>query len=144
MQRPGGITFLAVLCFLGALVCVLAALVFFLGFGLAGAGVKAAGAGTGGMAALMGLGAAGGVLFLIFGAIDVVVGVGLWKLCNWARILTIILTALALLMAGIGLLTSLLHFNLFVLVFQLIFVGIYILILWYMFQPHVKKAFGVA
>jgi len=142
MERPTGVTILAVLNFVGALLCVLGALLFFLGLGLAGAGAKTTGAGTGGMALLMGLGAVGGVIILIFGAIAVLVGVGLWKLRNWARILTIVLTALSLLFAVLGLLTSLLHFQLFALVFRLVFVAIYALILWYMFQPHVKQAFG--
>jgi membrane protein implicated in regulation of membrane protease activity len=37
---------------------------------------------------------------------------------------------------------SLLHFQLFGLVFRLVFVAIYALILWYLFQPRVKQAFG--
>ena len=139
MNRPTGITTLAVWFFVGALMCAVVALLFF-----GGLGVKVTGVGAGGMGVLTGLGTGGGVVFLIFSAIDVVVGVGLWKLCSWARTMTIILVALALLLAATRLLTSLLHFNLFVLAFQLIFVGVYILILWYMFQPHVKQAFGVA
>lgn len=143
MERPTGVTILAVLNFLGALLCVLGALLFFLGLGLMGAGAKATGAGTGPAAMLMGLGALGGVVFLVFAALAVVVGIGLLKLRNWARILTIVLTSLSLVLGLLGLVTTLLHFVLFTFVFQLIFLGIYAWILWYMFQAHVKQAFGV-
>ncbi len=140
MERPIGVTVLAILDFLGALLCIGGGLVLLLGMGIAGAGMMQQSRGGG--AFLAGLGAVGGVVCLIAAAISALVGFGLWKLRNWARILTIVFSGLGILGGLPGLATALLHFNLPTLVFTLVFLGIYALIIWYMFQPHVKQAFG--
>jgi hypothetical protein len=54
-----------------------------------------------------------------------------------------VFSALGLLFSAFGILTGLLHFHLLPFMFRwLVFVPIYVWILWYMFQPHVKQAFG--
>ena len=45
-------------------------------------------------------------------------------------------------MGALGLMGSLLAFEIFSFVLQLVFVAIYGLIAWYMMQPDVKRAFG--
>jgi len=142
MDRPTGVTIVAMLNFLGALFCVLGGLLLFVGLGVAGAAAQTRRGGTGVMALLMGMGALGGVVCLVAAALSVIIGIGLWKLRNWARVLTIVFTALGLLFCVFGILTGLLHFHLVLVVFRLVFMAIYVLILWYMFQPHVKQAFG--
>lgn len=142
MERPTGVTVLAILDFLGALILICAGLAFLLGMGIAGAGMMSQARGGG--AFLAGLGAIGGVVFLVFAAISALIGIGLWKLKNWARIVTIVFSGLGILGGLLGLLTALLHFSVFTLVFRLVFIGIYALIIWYMLQPDVKKVFGVA
>jgi len=146
MERPTGITIIAMLSFIEALWCVLVTLSSFWGVGLEVAGAKAASAGTRGiMALLMSWGGVIGVVMLVSGVIAVVVGVGLLKLRNWSRILTIILTALSLvLLAASLLLTLLLHFVLLASIFDLVYAGICVWILWYMFRPHVRQAFGTS
>ncbi len=144
MERPTGVTILAILNFLGAgLYALLAVLFFFIGAGGAASGMMSE---MGGAAAafLLGLGAAIGVILLIFAAIGLAIGIGMWKLRNWARIVTIVLVGLSLLLGVIGLLGSLISFELGSLIFQAIFVALYAWIIWYLFQPHVKQAFGVS
>lgn len=142
MERPTGVTVLAILNFLGAACMVMVGLLFMLGLGLAGLGAGQQSAG--GMAFLMGLGAIAGVIFLIFAVIAIVVGIGLWRLRNWARILTIILAAISLLPLLPGLMLSMLSLEIFSMMFQLAFAGFYGWIIWYMVQPQVKRAFGAA
>ncbi len=79
---------------------------------------------------------------LVFAAIAAVIGFGLWKLQNWARIVTIVFSGLGIVSGLLGFLTMLLHFSLVGLLFRMIGLGINGLILWYMLQPHVKQAFG--
>ncbi len=144
MERPTGVTVLAVLNFLGAgLYALLAVLFFLIGAGGAASGMMSE-MGGGAAAFLLGLGAAVGVILLIFSAIGLAIGIGLWKLRNWARIVTIVLVGLSLLLGVIGLLGSLIAFELGSLIFQAIFVALYAWIIWYLFQLHVKQAFGAA
>jgi uncharacterized membrane protein (DUF2068 family) len=142
-MRPTGVTVLAILNFLGAASMVICGLLLMLGLGLAGMGAGSAGE-KGGMALLLGLGAVAGVVFLVFAAVAIVVGIGLWRLRNWARILTIILAAISLLPLLPGLMGSMLTLEIFSLIFQLVFAAFYGWIIWYMLQPHVKRAFGAA
>jgi hypothetical protein len=131
MNRPTGVTVIAVLCFIGACFLTLLACLFLVGGGLAAkfmppdahipAGIMAA------------VGAVGAVIFLILAALYVTVGLGLLKLKEWARIIAIVLAGLSLLFGLFGLL----HFHPFALV-RLAIAG---WILWYLLQPHVVAAF---
>jgi uncharacterized membrane protein (DUF2068 family) len=140
MQRPTGVTILAVLAFIGAGLLVVGAL-----FGLLG-GMLVSTMSASRMGMMAGVGAAVlAVLLLIFAAVDVVVGVGLWKLKNWARILTIVLTGIAFLGSVLSILNPFAHMHIFFFVFlirRLVLAAIYAWILWYLFQPNVKQAFG--
>jgi uncharacterized membrane protein len=133
------VTILAVLSFIGAGACVLGALGFFLG----GAAIARMGGAMGGglMAAL---GAFAGVVLLVVGAIYAVIGFGLWKLQNWARIVSIVLVALGLLSGAYGAfgLFSPLHIGL--LIWQLFWIAIDVWIILYLLKPHVKQAFGAS
>lgn len=146
MERPTGITTLAVLNFIGAALTALGAVVFMVGFGMMGAAGKAAEP-SGGASSLMllgGLGAVGAVIFLFCAAFGVAIGYGLWTLRNWARVIQIICIGLGLLGCLLGVLTSLVGFHIVNLVLNAGFGALYVWILWYLFQPHVKQAFGVS
>ncbi len=143
MDRPAGVTVLSILNFLGAGLCVVGGVLFLVGMGLAGLGAHQSGAGAGAMGMLMGMGAVAGVVFLVFAAIAIVIGIGLWKLRNWARIVTIILDILSILLMIPGLLGTVMNFAVVPLVFQLLILAFYAWVLWYMFRAHVKQAFGV-
>lgn len=140
MDRPTGVTILAVLNFLGAGLMVLGGLFFFVGMSMVGAASHQAGA----MGALAGMGAIAGVIFLVFAAFAVAVGAGLWKLQNWARITTIVLACLSILSGVFGVLGSLLHFQPVAFIMNVVFLAFYGWIVWYMLQEHVKHAFGSA
>jgi len=137
MARPMGVTILAVLSFFAAGLTLLVALAALIG-----------GAALGAMAAsLPGAIAGAGVVVVafvcfFFAALYALNGFGLFRLQNWARILTIVLIVLGLLSAGFGTLSALGHFRLLLLIRELIIVGIDVWILLYLFKQHVKQAFG--
>ena len=139
-QRPTGVTIIAVLAFLGAALLVLGALFSLLG------GMLVSTMAASRMGALAGVGAAVIAVFLLIAAVvDIVVGVGLWKLKNWARIITIVLTGIGLLGSVLSIISPFGQIHVFFFVFlirRLILAAIYAWILWYLFQPNVKQAFG--
>lgn len=138
MERPVGVTVIAVLDFVGAFFLVIAGLFLMLGLGAIGAASGKAG----GMLALAGLGAVGAVIMFVFAALVAVVGYGLIKLQNWARIVTIVITGLGLVLAIPSLLFLIVKFHPFAIMALLMRVAINALILWYMLQRHVKEAFA--
>jgi hypothetical protein len=151
MQRPTGVTILAVLAFLGAAFLVLACLGFFFGHAWLAA-VAAHRAGSLCATCLRSFGVVGGILSVGLAALSIAVGVGLLGLKSWARILAIILVALGLAVnvilllgavvrhAGFGLMH---HHHVHMLVAHLVGMAIDVWILYYLFRPHVKQAFGV-
>lgn len=145
-QRPAGVTIIAILQFIGAAFCLLGGLAFLLAGGTIAASMAAAnregGAmGSGLVGAFIG---AGAIIFLIFAALWLITAIGMIKLKPWGRWMTIIFTGIAAALAVFGLVFSLLHFNIVIFVVRLIFLVIYGLILWYMFQPEVDQAFKSA
>lgn len=139
MQRPTGITILAILWFIGAIGLVIGALVFFTGGSL----VAQILANTPGMSRFAGgMVAAGGVVFLLLAVLYALTGYGLWSLKNWGRIIAIIFTALGLIGTLLGFVTVFSSFGMAIVVGQVIKLAICAWILWYLFQPNVKQAFG--
>jgi len=138
MERPTGVTILAVLALIGAGLSVLAALLVLLG-----------GAMVANMASRPGFGMMAGVGGVIIGvfllgvaALYAVVGAGFLKLQNWARILVVVLCGLGALFNALGVLTSLLHFHVVLVVWHGILVAIDVWIVVYLLNPRVKQAFG--
>lgn len=143
MERPIGVTILAVLEFLTAGACILIGLLLLVGGGMMGA--MAGGSDASGMMNMLGaLGAVAGVVVIVLSAIPLLVGIGLWKLKNWARILVIVFSCLGVLSNLIGLLGGLTAGEMFSVGSSVVGLGINVLIIWYMFQPHVKQAFAAA
>ena len=142
MGRPTGITVLAVLYFVGAAFCVLGGIGMLAGGGMmAGILKQNPGSDAGVAGILMGLGAVFGVIILTFGALYVLLGWGLLKLKDWARIITIVLLALGIASSLFGLVTTLAHFSIFSLVWTVFWIAVYGLIIWYLVKPEVKAAF---
>jgi hypothetical protein len=138
MERPTGVTILAVLAFIGAGLLVFAAL----GAMLMG-GVMLSRMGAGPIGVLGGVGVAvAAVIFLVIAVLYVVVGVGLFKVQNWARILTIVLVGLGALAQALGVLGALIHLHPFLVIWRAIFVAIDVWIIVYLLKPNVKQAFG--
>ena len=139
MGRPTGVTVLAVLDFIGAAFCVLAGLGMMLGGGFIASMISQQRGVSAGM--LAAIGAAAGVFFLVLGAVAILLGWGLLKLKEWARIITIVLAGLGALGALLALATVFGHFAGIAMFAVLCRLAINGLIIWYLLQPHVKVAF---
>lgn len=128
MQRPTGITVMAVLSAIGGVFGLLASLAL---LGL-GAAVSATG-GLGGLAALA------GVIVLAYSILSLVLAYGFWTLKPWAWPLGIGVQVLGIVQAVLQFMNN--SSNVISLVISLAIAGV---ILWYLYQPHVKAAFGRA
>ena len=138
MERPAGVTILGVLAFIGAGLSVLAALGMLLG-----GAMLANMAARPGMGMIAGVGGVAlGVFFLVIAALYAVIGTGMFKLQNWARILVIVLSFLGAFLNALSLLGSLIHLHPLAVLWSLIVIGINVWIAMYLRKPHVKQAFG--
>ena len=143
MERPVGVTILAVLYFIGAAFAAMGGILFILGgsmlSGILGQSSSPAAAGT----SLLALGGAVvGAICLVVAVLDFALGFGFIKLQNWARILAIVFTGISVVFGLLGMVTILAHLAVFQLVFQGVVLAIEIWILVYLFKAHVKQAFG--
>ena len=128
MQRPTGITVMAVLSAIGGVFGLLASLAL---LGL-GAAVSATG-GLGGLAFLA------GIIILAYSVLSLVLAYGFWTLKPWAWPLGIGVQVLGIIQAVLQFMNN--SSNVISLVISLAIAGV---ILWYLYQPHVKAAFGRA
>lgn len=140
MERPTGVTILAVIGFFFGACFVLGAIGMMLGGAVL---ANMARTGGGGLGVLAGVGGAViGIILLGLAALYIIDAIGLLKVKNWARILTIILVGLSLLRAAFVLLGSLAHLNVISLFVGACFAAIDAWILVYLFKADVKQAFG--
>jgi hypothetical protein len=141
MERPAGVTLLSVLALIGAVILALGGLVMVLG-GAMMTRMSGMSPQHPRLAAFAGLGGTViGLMMLGVAAVYVVMGIGLWKLENWARILTMVFAGLGVLFFGLHLLTALIHFRILLLFWRAIFAALNVWIVVYLLQPHVKQAF---
>lgn len=143
MNRPTGVTVIAILDFLGAGLCILGGLGMMLGGGFIATLINQQGgqAGAGAAGILAGIGVMVGVFCLIIAAVEIILAVGLLKLKEWARIVTIVLTAIFGALGLLGLLGSFIHFSLFATVIRICVLAIQAFIIMYLLKPEVKAAF---
>jgi hypothetical protein len=145
MNRPTGVTIIAVLDFIGAASLLILGLLAFAGGSLIAGFINAAAAqsGTAGAAPASGLAAGIGIfigaIFLAFAIFAIFVAIGLLKLKNWARVTTIVLSVLGLLGSLRNLIAA---FHGGGMIFTIVVLAYYIWVIWYMLQPNVKAAFG--
>lgn len=138
--RPGGVTVLAILNFVAAAALVCMGLAIIVGAGFLGtmAGRNERGA----MLLFTGLGVLGAVLFFVMAVVSVAIGYGMWNLQNWSRIVSIVFCCLGILGGMIGLTGAVIRVHPFFLMGSIFRMAVAALIIWYLFQPHVKRAFG--
>jgi hypothetical protein len=144
MGRPTGVTVIAILDFLGAGLCILGGLGMMLGGGFIASIInQQGGQGSVGAAGVFaGIGVMIGIVCLVIAAIDIVLAMGLLKLKEWARIVTIVLTGIFGALGLLGLLTSsFIHFNLIATVIRICVLAIQAFIIIYLLKPEVKAAF---
>ena len=139
MERPTGVTIIAVLYFIGTAILGLFGLLFIVGGSMLSGLAQSGGPGSAIFAAG---GALVGAVFLVLALLELVIGIGFIKLQNWARVVAIVLTGIAVLFGVLGLFSLLAHVMVFALMIRLITLAIQIWILVYLFKPHVKQAFG--
>lgn len=129
--RPTGVTILAVLSAIGGIFGIVGGIAL-VGFGGVAAGSGAGGAG--GIVAILGL------VALVLSIISLVLAYGFWTLKPWAwplgvgvQIASLIITVIGILLSGdiVGGLVG-----------NIVGIAIAAIILYYLFQPHVKAAFG--
>jgi hypothetical protein len=141
MNRPAGVTVIAVLCFLVTAGCVLIGILLVLGGGYIATLIRMSDHDAAATGILAGLGALIGVVVLVFAVLYAVVGWGLLKLKEWARITTLVLAGLSILGGLIGLVGAFTHFSVFVLFWTVVRLAIVAWIIWYLLQPSVRAAF---
>lgn len=140
MDRPVGVTILGVLMIFAGLVFAGAGLIiFFMGSTGATATAQTSGAGAAFLAALS---AAAGVISLLFGGLHVILAIGIFRMRNIARVLTIFLFLLIGAGACLGLLATLLSYSHVGLVWNVSLLAVDALALWYLLRPDIKEAFG--
>jgi hypothetical protein len=139
MGRPVGVTILGAGMILAGLGFAATGLVFFF---MGSTGATATAPENGAMATLLAaLGAAAGVIFLLFGALHVVLAMAIFKLRNLGRILTIFLFLLIAAGACLGLVATLVSYSHFGLVWNVFILALDLLALWYLLRPATKEAF---
>ncbi len=139
MERPTGVTILAVLYFIGTAFLGLCGLLFIVGGSMLSGLAQSGGPGSAIFAAG---GAVVGGFFLVLALLELAIGIGFIKLQNWARVVAIVLTGIAVLFGLLGMFSMLAHLMVFALTIRVITLAIQIWILVYLFKPHVKEAFG--
>jgi uncharacterized membrane protein (DUF2068 family) len=95
-----------------------------------------------GSAILAAGGAVVGAIFLVLALLELAIGIGFIKLQNWARVVAIVFTGIAVLFGVLGMFSLLAHVMVFALMIRFIVLALQIWILVYLFKPHVKQAFG--
>ena len=139
MGRPLGVTILSLLMIVAGIGFAATGFLFFF---MGSTGATATAPSSGAMAAVLAaLGAAAGIIFLLFGGLHVVLAVGVFKLRNLARVLTIFLFLLIGAGAGLGLIATLLSYSHVALVWNISLLAVDALALWYLLRAETKEAF---
>lgn len=137
--RPVGVTILSIVMVLAGAGFAAAGIAFFVA-GSTGA-VEASRSSSGVATLLAALGAASGVIFLLFGALHIVLAVGIFKLRGLARVLTILLFVLIAAGACLGLIATLLRFSQAGIEWNVSLLVVAGAVLWYLLKPSTKRAF---
>ena len=142
MNRPAGVTLIAVLCFLFGALWALFGIGMVAGGGIIATIMKQQGEAAGPMAGIIAsLGAALGIFLLIISVVDILIGVGLIKLKEWARMTSIILAGIGAALGILGLLSGFVHFVLLLTLIRVCVLAVEIWIVVYLLKPEVKAAF---
>jgi len=134
MKRPTGVTIIAILAIIGGILGVLAGLA-----GLAGGALLAGGAAGTTAASASGTVAIFSAILLVFGVLDIVLGIGLLRLRPWAWTLGVALQVASIVLAVIEIATGNATIG-----GQALSLAINVIILVYLFRGNVRQAFARA
>jgi hypothetical protein len=140
MQKPTGVILIGILYIIGAILSFLAGVAAFFFGGALMMHAAAYGMPVTGMAG--GFGAFLGVMLLVFGALSLIIAIGLFGLKNWARVVAMILSAIGAVFGLLAVFALMVHFAIIMAFWQMIKIAINVLIAWYLNQAEVKRAFG--
>jgi hypothetical protein len=139
MNRPLGVTILGAGMILAGLGFAVTGIIFFF---MGSTGATVAAPENGAVATVLAaLGAAAGIIFLLFGALHVVLAIAIFKLRNLARILTIFLFLLIAAGGLLGLFATLVSYSRLGLLWNVSILVLDLLALWYLLRPSTKEAF---
>jgi predicted Abi (CAAX) family protease len=97
---------------------------------------------SGAMATLLAaLGAAAGVIFLLFGALHVILAIAIFQLRNIARVITIFLFLLIAAGSCLGLVATLVSYSHAGLLWNVSILVVDLLVVWYLLRSSTKLAF---
>jgi hypothetical protein len=139
MERPLGVTILGAGMILAGLGFAAAGVIFFF---MGSTGATATAPTSGAMATLLAaLGAAAGVIFLLFGALHVVLAIAIFQLRNIARVITIFLFLLIAAGSCLGLVSTLISYSHAGLLWNVSILVVDLLVVWYLLRSSTKVAF---
>jgi hypothetical protein len=133
MERPAGITVIAILFFMAAAYLLVPGLIMLLRPGTLSMML--------GSPLLGGLELGGPYMFILFGAAGAAVGWGLWRLNNWARRAAVVLAVagVALLVPSVS--SAVVDFRVTTLAWGGLGVIVRVIVAWYLYQAPVVEAF---
>jgi len=139
MERPIGVTILSIGMVVAGLGFAASGVIFFF---MGSTGATATAPTSGAMATLLAaLGAAAGVIFLLFGALHVVLAIAIFQLRNIARVLTIFLFLLIAAGSFLGLVSTLISYSHAGLLWNVSILTLDLLVVWYLMRSSTKEAF---
>ena len=147
MNRPIGVTLIAILDFLAMVFQLGIGIVFLVGMSFMGAFLSGLAAQNGQLSGvdftriMAGVGVAFAICAFLFGIVSALIGWGMFTLKNWARIVSMVYSCIGILLFGLGVLLSLVRFQPFRLVWNGGWLVVNGLIVWYLLQPQVKAVF---
>ncbi len=140
--RPIGVSILAVLYFVGAASYIALATISIVNRDLLRRILEALTPGGGaGPAPLLRMGAMLPLYFLVMVGVSAALGLGMWNLKNWARIITLILIGLSLVGTMVEMAPVLSHLSVGALLLDLLRLCLSIFFAWYLFRPAIRAAF---
>ena len=139
MKRPLGVTILGMGMILAGIGFAAAGVIFFF---MGSTGASATAPTNGPMATLLAaLGAAAGVIFLLFGGLHAVLAIAIFQLKNIARVITIFLFLLIAAGACLGLIATLVSYSHVGLLWNVFILVLDSVGLWYLLRSSTKEAF---
>jgi uncharacterized membrane protein (DUF2068 family) len=142
MPKPVGVIILAILDFIGAAGCALFGLLAIFGMGMLGPTLSQnPEIGPEKAAWIAGAGMVVAIVCFFFAALLALLGYGMLNLRNWARIITLVLAGIAIVLSVLGIAGGAFRFGAMAVVTSTIRLGINLFIVWYLTRPYVKLAF---